>query len=75
MLIALTQLLFCQLMGEVIARAFDLAIPGPVIGWACYWSHSYIGNRYRSIWRPQPKEFCHIYRCYLFQPALVWWPT
>ena len=32
MLIALTQLLFCQLMGEVIARAFDLAIPGPVIG-------------------------------------------
>lgn len=32
MLIALTQLLVCQLLGEVIARAFDLAIPGPVIG-------------------------------------------
>ncbi|MDB4022205.1 CidA/LrgA family protein [Litorivicinus sp.] len=32
MLVALTQLLFCQLAGEVIARAFDLAVPGPVIG-------------------------------------------
>lgn len=32
MLIAITQLLFCQLVGEVFARAFDLAIPGPVIG-------------------------------------------
>jgi len=32
MLIAITQLLFCQLVGEVIARAFDLSIPGPVIG-------------------------------------------
>jgi holin-like protein len=31
-LVALTQLLLCQLVGEVIARAFDLAIPGPVIG-------------------------------------------
>lgn len=32
MLVALTQLLACQLVGEIIARAFDLAIPGPVIG-------------------------------------------
>lgn len=32
MLIALTQLLICQLIGEIIARAFNLAIPGPVIG-------------------------------------------
>ena len=32
MLIAFTQLLFCQLVGEVIARLFDLPIPGPVIG-------------------------------------------
>ena len=32
MLIAITQLLFCQLVGEVIARVFHLAIPGPVIG-------------------------------------------
>lgn len=32
MLVALTQLLACQLLGEVIAKAFDLAIPGPVIG-------------------------------------------
>lgn len=32
MLIALTQLLMCQLLGEVVARLFDLAIPGPVIG-------------------------------------------
>ena len=32
MLVALTQLLLCQLVGEVVARAFDLAIPGPVIG-------------------------------------------
>lgn len=32
MLVALTQLLACQLVGEIIARAFDLAIPGPVLG-------------------------------------------
>jgi holin-like protein len=32
MLIALTQLLVCQLVGEVIARGFSLAVPGPVIG-------------------------------------------
>jgi holin-like protein len=32
MLSALTQLLLFQLAGEVIARALDLAIPGPVIG-------------------------------------------
>jgi Putative effector of murein hydrolase LrgA len=32
MLVAITQLLVCQLIGEVIARGFDLAIPGPVIG-------------------------------------------
>ena len=32
MLFALTQLLVCQLAGEVIARAFTLAVPGPVIG-------------------------------------------
>ena len=32
MLFALTQLLVCQLVGEVIARAFTLAVPGPVIG-------------------------------------------
>ena len=32
MLVAITQLLVCQLTGEVIARGFDLAIPGPVIG-------------------------------------------
>lgn len=32
MLIALTQLLMCQLIGEVLARAFELPIPGPVIG-------------------------------------------
>ena len=32
MLVAITQLLCCQLGGEVIARALDLSIPGPVIG-------------------------------------------
>ncbi len=32
MLFALTQLLVCQLVGEILARLFDLAIPGPVIG-------------------------------------------
>ena len=32
MLIAFTQLLVCQLCGEVITRGFDLAIPGPVLG-------------------------------------------
>ena len=32
MLFTLTQLLVCQLAGEVIARAFTLAVPGPVIG-------------------------------------------
>lgn len=32
MLVAITQLLVCQLTGEIIARGFDLAIPGPVIG-------------------------------------------
>ncbi len=32
MLVSLTQLLVCQLIGEVIARVLGLAIPGPVIG-------------------------------------------
>ena len=32
MLVAITQLLCCQLGGEVIARALNLSIPGPVIG-------------------------------------------
>ena len=32
MLAALTQLLIFQLIGEVIARGFDLPVPGPVIG-------------------------------------------
>lgn len=34
MLAALTQLLLFQLAGEVIARGFDLPVPGPVIGMA-----------------------------------------
>jgi putative effector of murein hydrolase LrgA (UPF0299 family) len=34
MLAALTQLLVCQLVGEVIARYFALPVPGPVIGFA-----------------------------------------
>lgn len=29
---ALTQLLFLQLVGEVVARGLDLPVPGPVIG-------------------------------------------
>jgi holin-like protein len=29
---AITALLFCQLAGEVAARAFGLPVPGPVIG-------------------------------------------
>ncbi len=32
MLNALTLLVFCQFSGEVVARATDLPIPGPVIG-------------------------------------------
>ncbi|QRM19095.1 CidA/LrgA family protein [Dechloromonas sp. TW-R-39-2] len=32
MLSALTQLLLCQLAGEVIARGLDLPVPGPVLG-------------------------------------------
>lgn len=32
MLVALTQLLLFQLAGEVLARALDLPVPGPVIG-------------------------------------------
>ncbi len=32
MLVAITQLLCCQLVGEVFARVLDLSIPGPVIG-------------------------------------------
>lgn len=32
MLGSITVLLLFQLLGEIIARAFDLAIPGPVIG-------------------------------------------
>ena len=32
MLVAITQLLCCQLVGEVIARVLELSIPGPVIG-------------------------------------------
>lgn len=34
MLAALTQLLVCQLVGEVIARSLALPVPGPVIGFA-----------------------------------------
>lgn len=34
MIAAFTQLLLFQLAGEVIARGFDLPIPGPVIGMA-----------------------------------------
>lgn len=32
MLVSLTQLLVCQLLGEVIARILSLTIPGPVVG-------------------------------------------
>jgi holin-like protein len=32
MLVAITQLLCCQLVGEVFARVLDVSIPGPVIG-------------------------------------------
>lgn len=32
MLRAMTVLLACQLAGEIIARSFDLPIPGPVLG-------------------------------------------
>ena len=32
MLIAFTQLLICQLCGEVITRGLGLAVPGPVLG-------------------------------------------
>ena len=32
MLGALTQLLLFQLAGEIVARAFDLPVPGPVLG-------------------------------------------
>ncbi|HEY1722570.1 MAG TPA: CidA/LrgA family protein [Magnetospirillaceae bacterium] len=34
MIPSLAVILLCQLVGEVIARAFDLPIPGPVIGMA-----------------------------------------
>jgi len=29
---ALTQLLFCQLAGELVVRALDVPVPGPVLG-------------------------------------------
>ena len=32
MLVSLTQLLVCQLIGEIFARVLSLAIPGPVVG-------------------------------------------
>jgi putative effector of murein hydrolase LrgA (UPF0299 family) len=34
MLVSLGLLLLCQLIGEVMARAFDAPVPGPVIGMA-----------------------------------------
>ncbi len=32
MISALTQLLICQLVGEVVARSLELPVPGPVLG-------------------------------------------
>ncbi|ACL55697.1 CidA/LrgA family protein [Methylobacterium nodulans] len=34
MILSLTLLLLCQLLGEIIARGGDLPVPGPVIGMA-----------------------------------------
>lgn len=38
MIRALTLILLCQLMGEVIARALGLPVPGPVLGMALLWA-------------------------------------
>lgn len=34
MILSLTLLLLCQLAGEIVARAFALPVPGPVVGMA-----------------------------------------
>lgn len=58
MLIAFIQLLVCQLIGEVIAQAFDSAILGAVIGISLLLVALLYGKRYQITWRPQPKGFC-----------------
>lgn len=39
MIAALTQLLLFQLAGEIAARAFELPVPGPVLGMALLFSY------------------------------------
>ena len=54
MLAALTILLVCQLIGEAAVEAFDLPIPGPVIGMALLFIALCLRGAFRQTWPIKP---------------------
>lgn len=52
MLVGLTVILGCQLVGEIIARGFGLPIPGPVLGMALLLALMLVRDRLASVLSP-----------------------